>query len=151
MCVGSGAFSEVYKVIRKDDRKHYALKKVRLDFLSEKERTNAINEVRILASVRDANVISYKEVFVDKNYNSLCIIMEYCDYGDLYQKIIKNTKDQAVFSENDIWKMLIQVISGLKALHDIKIMHRDIKSANIFMNKDGTCKLGDMNVSKLAD
>ena len=131
--------------------KDYALKKVRLDFLSEKERTNAINEVRILASVKDANVISYKEVFVDKNYNSLCIIMEYCDYGDLYQKIVKNSKDQATFSENDIWKMLIQVISGLKALHDIKIMHRDIKSANIFMNKDGTCKLGDMNVSKLAD
>ena len=47
--------------------------------------------------------------------------------------------------------MLIQIVAGLKALHDMKIMHRDIKSANIFMNKDGTCKLGDMNVSKSAD
>ena len=47
--------------------------------------------------------------------------------------------------------MLIQIVSGLKALHDINIMHRDIKSANIFMNSDLTCKLGDMNVSKLAD
>ena len=47
--------------------------------------------------------------------------------------------------------MLIQIINGLKALHDINIMHRDIKSANLFMNKDGSCKLGDMNVSKLAD
>lgn len=56
---------------RKVDKKYYALKKVRIDYLSEKERTNAINEVRILASVRDPNVISYKEVFVDKNYNSL--------------------------------------------------------------------------------
>ena len=43
------------------------------------------------------------------------------------------------------------MVSGLKSLHDIKIMHRDIKSANIFINKDWTCKLGDMNVSKLAD
>ena len=42
-------------------------------------------------------------------------------------------------------------MSGLKSLHDFKIMHRDIKSANIFINKDWTCKLGDMNVSKLAD
>lgn len=56
---------------RKADGKSYALKKVRIDYLSEKERSNAINEVRILASLRDTNVISYKEVFVDKNYNSL--------------------------------------------------------------------------------
>lgn len=61
----------MYAVTRKADNKSYALKKVRIDYLSEKERTNAINEVRILASINDPNVISYKEVFVDKNYNSL--------------------------------------------------------------------------------
>ena len=69
--LGSGAYSSVYHVTRKADNKFYALKKVRIDYLSEKERSNAINEVRILASINDPNVISYKEVFVDKNYNSL--------------------------------------------------------------------------------
>jgi NIMA (never in mitosis gene a)-related kinase 1/4/5 len=44
-----------------------------------------------------------------------------------------------------------QIIYGLKAIHDLKIMHRDIKSANVFMNKDGIAKLGDMNVSKVAN
>jgi NIMA (never in mitosis gene a)-related kinase len=42
------------------------------------------------------------------------------------------------------------MIRGLKALHDMKIFHRDLKSANIFLNKNGTAKLGDLNVSKLA-
>jgi len=42
------------------------------------------------------------------------------------------------------------VVRGLKSLHDLKIMHRDLKSANVFLNKDGTAKLGDMNVSKVA-
>jgi len=42
------------------------------------------------------------------------------------------------------------VTRGLKSLHEMSIFHRDIKSANIFLNKDGTCKLGDMNVSKVA-
>jgi NIMA (never in mitosis gene a)-related kinase 1/4/5 len=42
------------------------------------------------------------------------------------------------------------VVRGLKSLHDIKIFHRDLKSANIFLHKDGTAKLGDMNVSKVA-
>ena len=46
--------------------------------------------------------------------------------------------------------MFIQVVRGLKNLHEIMIFHRDLKSANVFMNKDGTVKLGDMNVSKVA-
>jgi len=39
----------------------------------------------------------------------------------------------------------------MKALHDLRIMHWDLKSANVFLNKDGSAKLGDMNVSKLLD
>jgi NIMA (never in mitosis gene a)-related kinase len=56
-----------------------------------------------------------------------------------------------MFGEREIWKVLIQVIRGMKALHDLNIMHRDLKSANVFLYKDFTGKLGDMNVSKLAD
>lgn len=39
---------------------------------------------------------------------------------------------------------------GLKCLHDMKIMHRDLKCANVFLTKDGVYKLGDLNVSKVA-
>lgn len=42
------------------------------------------------------------------------------------------------------------MVRGLGALHELKIVHRDIKSANLFLNKDGTLKLGDLNVSKVA-
>jgi len=52
--------------------------------------------------------------------------------------------------EKLLWKILIQSLRGLKALHDLKIFHRDMKSANIFLWKDGTAKLGDLNVSKIA-
>ena len=55
------------------------------------------------------------------------------------------------FSEREIWRVLIQVCKGLRALHDLNIMHRDLKSANVFLNQDFTAKLGDMNVSKLAN
>lgn len=116
--------------------------------LSDKEKLNAINEVRLIASIRNMNVICYKEAFVTEN--SLCLIMEYCDNGDLFEKICHHQKRSTLFKEEEIWSILIQTIKGLKAMHDLKIFHRDIKSANIFMNKDGTCKLGDMNVSKVA-
>ena len=55
--LGSGAYSSVYSVKRVVDGKEYALKKVRLDVLSEKEQENAVNEVRILASVDHPNVV----------------------------------------------------------------------------------------------
>ena len=46
--------------------------------------------------------------------------------------------------------MFIHIVQGLEALHELEIMHRDIKSANVFLTKEMTAKLGDMNVSKLA-
>ncbi len=52
--------------------------------------------------------------------------------------------------EKHVWKILIQVLKGLKALHDLQILHRDMKSANIFLFKGGLAKLGDLNVSKVA-
>ena len=52
--------------------------------------------------------------------------------------------------ERFIWITLFYVAKGLKSLHDMNILHRDMKSANIFLYKDGTAKLGDLNVSKVA-
>uniref|UniRef100_A0A0G4GNH3 non-specific serine/threonine protein kinase n=1 Tax=Chromera velia CCMP2878 TaxID=1169474 RepID=A0A0G4GNH3_9ALVE len=85
--LGEGAYSSVYKVIRKSDGKDYALKKVKLPNLSDKEKQNALNEVRLLASVN--------------------IVTEYADGGDLYQKIVEHQKSRTYFKESDIWRILI--------------------------------------------
>ena len=69
--IGDGAYSQVFKVRRKADGCVYALKKVNLPKFKEKEKINAINEVRILASIRHPNVIQYKEAFVDDEENNL--------------------------------------------------------------------------------
>ena len=148
--LGKGSFGSVYLVRRKEDQKIYALKSVILEKLNKKEQQNSVNEVRILASVNHPNVIGYKEAFWDDNASSLNIVMEYADDGDLQTKIVKMRKEGGMFQENLIWSYSIQMIEGLKALHDKKIMHRDLKSANIFLVKDKhQCKLGDMNVSKV--
>ena len=78
------------------------------------------------------------------------IVMEYANNGDLFQKITQHQKDKSYMKEDDIWRIFIQVVKGLKSLHDVNIFHRDLKSANVFLNKDGSAKLGDMNVSKVA-
>ena len=148
--LGEGAYSTVFKVKRVVDNQIYALKKVKLLNLSEKEKENSLNEVRILASVKSNFVVSYKEAFFDEKDNTLCIVMEFADRGDLYQKIVAHKKSAKFFEESDIWRIFIQLVKGLKALHDLKILHRDMKSANVFLFSNGCAKLGDLNVSKVA-
>lgn len=84
--------------------------------------------------------------------------MEFADDGDLYHKISEQKKKKKYFDENYIWKVIIHIIRGLKQLHDLKILHRDIKvspplsqTANVFLNTDDRAQLGDMNVSKIAE
>ena len=147
--LGDGSFSVVYKVRRKKDNIIYALKKVKLFKLKEKEKENALNEVRILASIKSPFVIGYKEAFIEESDKSLCIVMEYANNGDLFQTIHKFKKMNYLMEESDIWRILLQIVKGLKALHDLKILHRDLKSANIFLFNDGSAKIGDCNVSKV--
>jgi NIMA (never in mitosis gene a)-related kinase len=147
--LGDGAYSSVYKVRRAEDNEVYALKKVKMLNLSDKEKENALNEVRILASINQPNVIQYKEAFIDETSSSLCLVMEYADNGDVFQKICNYQKRETYIKEKKIWYVFIQIVRGLKALHDRKILHRDMKSANIFLYRDMQAKLGDLNVSKI--
>ena len=68
---GEGAYSSVYSVIRQSDGVQYALKKVKMGKLSDKEKENALNEVRILASIKHKNICAYHEAFVDESTSSL--------------------------------------------------------------------------------
>ena len=76
--------------------------------------------------------------------------MEYCDGGDLQSKINNAKKTSKFTKETYIWSIFYQMVLGLQALHEKKIIHRDIKCANVFLTRDGMVKLGDLNVSKVA-
>ena len=147
--LGKGSFGSVYKVKRKKDGKIYAMKKVDMSRLNNKEKENSLNEVRILASVNNQNVVSYKDAFYDLESNSLCIVMEYADDGDLESKINKNEKSKVTFSEDEIWRIFIGLALGLKSLHDKNIMHRDLKTQNLFLNKKNMVKLGDFGTARV--
>ena len=136
--------------MRKSDRAIYAMKKVKMQKLSSKEKENALNEVRILASINHQNVIGYKDAFFEDATNTLCVVMEHADGGDLLNLINTKKRNKEILGEKTVWHYFVQIVRGLKALHDLKICHRDIKCANLFMTKEGIVKLGDLNVSKVA-
>ena len=148
--LGKGSFASVLLVTRKSDRKIYAMKRINIAKMDPKEREGALNEIRILASLSHPNIIGYKEAFFDEMSKTLNIVMEYADDGDIDKKIKENLKRRNLFSEETIWTWIIQILEGLKYLHDNQIMHRDLKCANLFLMKNGLLKLGDLNVSKIA-
>jgi len=74
-------------VKRTTDGNYYALKRVKMTTLSEKDKQNALNEIRLLASVSHPNIVSYKESFVDVVSQTVCLVMEHCEAGDMLTKI----------------------------------------------------------------
>ena len=76
--------------------------------------------------------------------------MEIADSGDLESKIEQAKKIKSFIKENKIWYIFKQLLEGLEALHAADIVHRDIKCANVFLQKNGGVKLGDLNVSTVA-
>ena len=83
-----------------------------------------------LALTRHPNVIGYREVFFEDATSSLCLVMDYADGGDVYQKITQHQKAGTLFPEAEIWAIFIQIVKGLQALHKRKILHRDMKVAS---------------------
>ena len=149
--LGKGAFGSVSKVRKISDGKIYALKNVKIGKLSQKEKESALNEVRLLYSLNNPNIIFYYDGFYDEPTRSLNIIMEFAEDGDISGKIKELQMKREQFSEETIWNWIIQMLEGIKYLHSNKIIHRDLKCANIFLTKKGIIKIGDLNVSKVSE
>ena len=140
--MGRGAFSNVYKIQSKIDNKIYCLKKLNL-----KKTTNKTNEINILSKLSHPNLVKYITSIQDKE--GIYIIMEFCEYGDLYSLLRSIRKKKVFINEDIIWDIAYQSLLGLEYLHNQNIIHRDIKLLNIFMSKDKIIKIGDMGMSKL--
>ena len=75
--------------------------------------------------------------------------MDYCDSGDLQQRICQQRQKGRYFSEEQVKVWLVQLTTAVHYLHHSKILHRDIKPANIFIHDGDQIKLGDLGLSKM--
>lgn len=91
-------------------------------------------------------LVSLRQSFIDGHL--LVIIMEYCDSGDLRQRITDQRTKDAYFDEELIRSWVFQLLSAVDFLHYSKILHRDIKPANVFMHHGNDVKLGDLGLAK---
>ena len=147
--VGKGAFGEAILSRSKADGKRYIAKTVDSSAMSAKEKRDLQNEIAILAAVHHPNIIRYHEHFDDGDY--IFIVMEYADGGDLNQRIKErkkaNPENPELFEPKLGMFWFLQICMAIKFLHDKKILHRDLKTANIFLTSKNVVKLGDFGIS----
>ena len=123
------------------------MKQINTRNMSHKERQDAVNEIRILASVVNPYVIRFCEAFVEDDM--LYIITEYANHGDLFKRLQRLKQRHQSLPEDACWIYFIQLCLGVQALHRNSILHRDLKSANVFLASHNRLKIGDLGVAKL--
>ncbi|XP_037656047.1 serine/threonine-protein kinase Nek5 isoform X2 [Choloepus didactylus] len=144
--IGEGAFGKAYLARGKSDNKHCVIKEISFAKMPVQEKEASKKEVFLLAKMKHPNIVTFFSSFQENN--SLFIVMEYCDGGDLMKRISR--QQGVLFSEDQILAWFVQISLGLKHIHDRKILHRDIKTQNIFLSKNGTvAKLGDFGIARV--
>ncbi|XP_054679527.1 serine/threonine-protein kinase Nek1 isoform X4 [Grus americana] len=143
--IGEGSFGKAILVKAKENGQQYVIKEINISKMSNKEREESRREVAVLANMKHPNIVLYRESFEENG--CLYIVMDYCEGGDLFKKI--NAQKGILFSEDQILDWFVQICLALKHIHDRKILHRDIKSQNIFLTKDGTIQLGDFGIARV--
>lgn len=145
--LGRGSFGVVYKAKYRGDNLFYVLKAIPLSSLSPSKQKEALQEVTILRKVDHPHIVRYYASFIEDN--TLHILMEYIDGGDLHKAIRAQRDRHRLFSETKLWRIAYELTLAVQYLHSCRIVHRDIKPLNVLLTREGRVKLGDLGVSRL--
>jgi len=145
--IGQGTFGEVFKArCKTDGSKIVALKKILMENEKEGFPITALREIRILQLLNHENIINLIEMCrqYSKHKTTFYLVFDFCehDLAGLLSNI--NVK----FSLGEIKKVMQQMCEGLFFIHNNKIIHRDMKAANILITKQGILKLADFGLAR---
>ena len=147
--LGRGAWGIVHEAIHKRTRKIYAVKELNTLGMKPTQQRRLKSEIDILKACSHKNIIKYMNHFLEND--SIFIVMQLCPKGDLKTLIEDqaNAEPRLPFGLDLLLKYLLDMTQGLDYLHDNKIIHRDVKPANILLAEDNSLIITDFNVSKV--
>lgn len=144
--IGRGAFGEVELVRRRGDGKFLAVKRIRhAGELVESDKV--LKEVRVLQSMQHPNILRFYGSVDDGD--TLCLITEFADSGDLQQLLRKRTDADRRFEDLAALSLFTQLADAVRHVHSKRVLHRDLKPSNVLLTSEGLVKLGDFGVAKV--
>mmetsp|Transcript_23817 Transcript_23817/g.66960 ORF Transcript_23817/g.66960 Transcript_23817/m.66960 type:complete len:997 (-) Transcript_23817:29-3019(-) len=149
--LGEGAFGKVYLMRHRQERTLQCVKVIKIKNIPKKEREACRAEVQLMKRLRHPNIVAYRDSFLARNRESLCIVMTYCDGGDLGNQITQAAKRRRPFTEAKVLHWFVQMALGLHYMHANRVLHRDLKTQNIFLLGNGRLVLGDLGISKVLE
>ncbi|XP_015671348.1 serine/threonine-protein kinase Nek4 [Protobothrops mucrosquamatus] len=146
--VGKGSYGEVSLVRHRHDGKQYVIKRLNLKHASSRERKAAEQEAQLLSQLKHPNIVTYRESW-EGDDGLLYIVMGFCEGGDLYHKL-KEQKGQ-LLPESQVVEWLVQIAMALQYLHEKHILHRDLKTQNVFLTRSNIIKVGDLGIARVLE
>ena len=138
--IGEGGMGCIFRVKRKSDKFKVVLKRMKYYRF---DRANLLNEIRMMKKYQHKNIIHFIDCYL--NWGVIWIAMEYMNAGTLNDLVLYH--DQCPMTEYMISYVIHEVANALTYLHSFHCIHRDIKSDNIFLKKDGSVKIGDFGLA----
>ncbi|XP_064841482.1 serine/threonine-protein kinase Nek3 isoform X2 [Oncorhynchus masou masou] len=136
--IGEGSFGRALLVQSRINHENYVMKEILLP-KTQSKMANTRREAVLLSRMKHPSIVAFRDSFEGDGH--LYIVMEFCGGGDLLQRI--QQQRNTLFSQETIMKWFAQMCSGTMHIHDKRVLHRDLKSKNIFLTDHGTVKLGD--------
>lgn len=142
--IDEGTYGVVYRARDKKTGEIVALKKVKMEKEREGFPLTSLREINILLSFHHPSIVDVKEVVVGSNLDSIFMVMEYMEH-DL--KGLMETMKQP-FSQSEVKCLMLQLLEGIKYLHDNWVLHRDLKTSNLLLNNRGELKICDFGLAR---
>ncbi|KAL6566553.1 hypothetical protein OROGR_002168 [Orobanche gracilis] len=142
--IDEGTYGIVYRAKDKKTGEIVALKKVKMEKEREGFPLTSLREINVLLSFGHPSIVDVKEVVVGRSLDSIFMVMEYMEH-DL--KALMETMKQP-FSQSEVKCLMVQLLAGVKYLHDNWVLHRDLKTSNLLLNNRGELKICDFGLAR---
>lgn len=146
--LGKGSFGKAYLVRNTETDTKCVVKQMECGSMDPKERNEAVKEALMLKRMDHPNIVRFQEVFMTRK-GRLCIVMDYADGGDVHMELKR--QEGRLLPEDRILEWFVQTCFALKHVHGRKVLHRDLKTQNIFLMSTGQIKLGDFGIARVLD